>query len=73
MARNSLDEETARARLVVSQPSLPDGLSFDEVIDNSGSLEETRAAVQRAWERLPVEPERSTLQEGPFRERTRQG
>ena len=58
MARNSLDEETARARLVVSQPSLPDGLTFDEVIDNSGSLEETRAAVKRAWERLPLQRER---------------
>lgn len=54
MARNSLDEETARARLAVSQPSLPGGLTFDEVIDNSGSLEETRAAVRRAWERLPL-------------------
>ena len=55
MARNSLDEETARQRLVVSRPSLPDGLSFDVVIDNSGSLNETRAAVMRAWERLPLD------------------
>jgi dephospho-CoA kinase len=69
MARNSLDEATARARLVVSQPSLPDGLSFDEVIDNSGSLDETRAAVKRAWERLPLKRERNVSKEGALRER----
>jgi hypothetical protein len=69
MARNSLDEATARARLVVSQPSLPDGLPFDEVIDNSGSLDKTREAVKRAWERLPVKRERSVSQERTLRER----
>lgn len=69
MARNSLDEETARARLVVSQPSLPDGFSFDEIINNSGSLDETRAAVRRAWERLPVKQERGATQERTLRER----
>lgn len=57
MARNSLDEETARKRLAVSRPTLPEGLSFDEVIDNSGSLVETRAAVRRAWDRLPLNRE----------------
>jgi dephospho-CoA kinase len=69
MARNSLDEKTARARLAVSQPALPEGLSFDEVIDNSGSLDETRAAVKRAWERLPLTRDRRISQEGPIRER----
>lgn len=69
MARNSLDAETARARLRVSQPALPAGLSFDEVIDNSGSLEETRAAVERAWERLPLKRERNVSKEGALRER----
>lgn len=69
MARNSLDEESARARLAVSQPTLPDGLSFDEVIDNSGSLDETRAAVARAWERLPLRRECSVSTEGTHRER----
>jgi dephospho-CoA kinase len=69
MARNSLDEGTARARLAVSQPALPEGLSFDEVIDNSGSLVDTRAAVKRAWERLPLMRERRISQEGPIRER----
>jgi dephospho-CoA kinase len=69
MARNSLDERTARARLAVSQPALPDGLTFDVVIDNSGSLEETRAAVMRAWERLPLRREHSASTEGTVRER----
>lgn len=69
MARNAMDEASARARLAVSQPSLPDGLTFDEVIDNSGSLEETRAAVVRAWERLPLTRERHVSKEGALRER----
>lgn len=69
MARNSLDEPTARARLLVSQPSLPDGLSFDEIIDNSGTLDETRAAVARAWERLPLTRERNEAKEGALCER----
>lgn len=69
MARNSLDEETARARLLVSQPSLPVGLTFDEVIDNSGSLEQTREAVNRAWERLPQQRERRRSTEGTMSER----
>lgn len=64
MERNALDEPTARARLHVSQPSLPDGLYFDEVIDNSGSLEETRAAVARAWERLPLRQDCREAKEG---------
>lgn len=73
MARNSLDEETARARLVVSRPSLPDGLPFDEVIDNSGSLDRTREAVWQAWTRLPVKRERSISQERTLGERSRKG
>lgn len=73
MARNSLDEATARERLVVSQPSLPDGLLFDEVIDNSGSLDEMRANVRRAWKRLPLNRKRVVLQEGTIRERARKG
>ncbi|MFN8660763.1 MAG: dephospho-CoA kinase [Thermomicrobiales bacterium] len=73
MARNSLDETTARERLVVSQPSLPDGLLFDEVIDNSGSLDEMRANVRRAWKRLPLNRKRVVLQEGTIRERARKG
>jgi dephospho-CoA kinase len=70
MARNSLDEATARARLAVSQPSLPDGLHFDEIIDNSGSLDDTRAAVQRAWERLPLELQATVPKERTVRERS---
>jgi dephospho-CoA kinase len=70
MARNSLDEETARARLVVSQPALTNGLTFNEVIDNSGSLDETHAAVERAWKRLPLARQHSGSIERTVRERT---
>lgn len=70
MARNSLDEETARARLDVSQPDVPPGFVFDEIIDNSGCLEATRAAVKRAWERLPSQWDGSTSKERTPGERT---
>lgn len=69
MARNSLDEATARARLAASRPALPEGLTFDEVIDNSGSWRETRAAVERAWQRLPLEHRRSATTERTVCER----
>ncbi|MCA9876930.1 MAG: dephospho-CoA kinase [Thermomicrobiales bacterium] len=65
MARNSLDEATARTRLAASRPALPAGLSFDEVLDNSGSWRDTQAAVLRAWQRLPL-----GLQRGAMTERT---
>ncbi|HLX40003.1 MAG TPA: dephospho-CoA kinase [Ktedonobacteraceae bacterium] len=59
MARNGLSEEEARIRLR-AQPSVEERLPLvDEVIENSGTLEETRsqvaAAFQRFGERFPVE------------------
>lgn len=58
IARNGLSEDEARARLQ-AQPSVAGRLPLvDEVIDNGGSLEETRrqvkAAFQRFSERFPV-------------------
>lgn len=58
MARSGLSESEARAR-VQAQPSVERRLPLvDEVIDNSGSLAETRlqveAAFQRFNERFPV-------------------
>lgn len=70
MARNSLDEDAARSRLVASRPTLPHGLTFDEIIDNSGSRSETRAVVRRAWERLPVKQQRDVAVERTIRERS---
>jgi dephospho-CoA kinase len=52
IARNPLSEEAARAR-IRAQPSVAARLPLvDEVIDNSGSLEETRRQVAAAFERF---------------------
>jgi dephospho-CoA kinase len=52
MARNALSEEEAWAR-IRAQPSVARRLPLvDEVIDNSGSLEETRRQVTEAFERF---------------------
>jgi dephospho-CoA kinase len=52
MARNALSEEEAWAR-IRAQPSVAARLPLvDEVIDNSGSLEETRRQVTSAFERF---------------------
>ncbi len=52
IARNGLSEEEARAR-VQAQPSVERRLPLvDEVIDNSGSLAETRKQVEAAFQRF---------------------
>lgn len=52
LARNHLSEEEGRARLR-AQPSVAARLPLvDEVIDNSGTLEETRRQVTAAFERF---------------------
>jgi dephospho-CoA kinase len=52
MARNHLSEEEAQARLR-AQPPLANKLALvDEVIDNGGSLEDTRRQVVAAFERF---------------------
>ena len=58
MARNHLSEEEARARLRAQPPLAPKLALVDEVIDNGGSLTETRrqvaAAFGRFLERFPA-------------------
>lgn len=52
VARNGLSESEARARLQ-AQPSVERRLPLvDEVIDNGGTLEETRRQVEAAFERF---------------------
>lgn len=52
IARNGLSEEEARAR-IRAQPSVAEKIArVDEVIDNGGSLEETRQQVVEAFERF---------------------
>jgi dephospho-CoA kinase len=54
MERNGLPEVEARRR-VAAQPSLEAKLArADLVIDNSGTREETREQVMRAWNQLPI-------------------
>ena len=52
MARNTLSEEEARARIRAQAPVAPRLALVDEVIDNSGSLEETRRQVIAAFDRF---------------------
>jgi dephospho-CoA kinase len=52
MARNAFSEAEARAR-ILAQPSVASRLSLmDEVVDNSGTLEDTRRQVSAAFERF---------------------
>lgn len=52
VARNGLSLDEARARLRAQSPVQPRLSLVDEVIDNSGSLEETRRQVAAAYERF---------------------
>lgn len=52
IARNGLSPDEARARLRAQPPVQPRLPLVDEVIDNSGSLEETRNQVEAAYERF---------------------
>jgi dephospho-CoA kinase len=52
MERNGFSEEEARARLRAQPPIEPKLALVDEVIDNSGTLEATRAQVEAAWRRF---------------------
>lgn len=54
MNRNKLSEDEARRR-VDAQPPLESKLKrADLVVDNSGTVEQTREQVMRAWHALPV-------------------
>jgi dephospho-CoA kinase len=54
MARNALNEQEARARIRAQSP-LADKLRLvDEVIDNGGSLQDTRQQVEAAFARFMV-------------------
>lgn len=52
IARNGLSPDEAKARLRAQPPVQPRLPLVDEVIDNSGSLEETRRQVEGAYERF---------------------
>jgi dephospho-CoA kinase len=50
MARNGFDEAEARRRIDAQPPQSEKVARADVVIDNSGTLEQTRAQVDAAWE-----------------------
>lgn len=52
MARNNLDLEEAIRRIDVQAPQAEKVARADVVIDNNGTLEETREQVLREWKRL---------------------
>lgn len=52
IARNGLSPDEARSRLCAQPPVEPRLPLVDEVIDNSGSLEETRQQVEAAYTRF---------------------
>ena len=52
MARNKVDRGEAERRIDAQPPQEEKIAKADIVIDNSGTLEETRAAVEREWTRL---------------------
>lgn len=59
--RNTLSEDEARRR-VNAQPPLAEKLArADVVIDNSGTIEQTRQQVLRAWNNLPRSATRAPI------------
>jgi dephospho-CoA kinase len=50
--RDGLDDDAARARIAAQLPLADKVAAADYVIDNSGSLEQTRAQVREVWERV---------------------
>jgi dephospho-CoA kinase len=54
MMRNRLTEDEARRRVHAQPPLGPKRDRADLVIDNSGSLEQTRRLVEHAWHALPL-------------------
>ena len=52
VARDGLSEAEARARLAAQLPLATKVAAATHVIDNSGSLEHTRAQVERVWQQI---------------------
>jgi dephospho-CoA kinase len=52
VATRGLSEAEARARIAAQPPQADKVAQADVVIDNSGSLEETRRQVEAAWQRI---------------------
>jgi dephospho-CoA kinase len=57
MKRNILSEVEAKRRIASQPPMAPKLARADRVIDNSGSIEETRQQVETAWNAFLASPE----------------
>lgn len=55
-ARNGLDEDDARQRIEAQPPQEEKRARADRVIDNSGTIDDTRRQVQKVWETLVRSP-----------------
>lgn len=57
MARSALSEDEAKVRLAAQMSQLEKVRLADFVIDNSGSMDETRKQVVKTWEIINADPE----------------
>jgi len=55
MAQRRMSQEEIRQRMAAQSPQSAKVALADIVIDNSGSLDETRAQVERAWHTLSIQ------------------
>jgi hypothetical protein len=53
-----MNEARARARIAAAPATVPEGVQVDVMIDNSGDLASTSAAINDAWRALRSFPAR---------------
>jgi dephospho-CoA kinase len=58
ISRSGMDEASARARIAAAPSSVPEGVELDAIVDNSGDLASTSAAVDEAWRAVRLGPTR---------------
>ena len=58
MSRSGLDEASARARIAAAPDTVPEGVDVGAMIDNSGDLGSTEAAIEEAWQAVWAGPAR---------------
>jgi dephospho-CoA kinase len=58
ISRSGMDEASARARIAAAPSSVPEGVGVDAIVDNSGELASTSAAVDDAWRAVRSGPTR---------------
>jgi dephospho-CoA kinase len=56
ISRSGMDEASARARIAAAPNSVPEAVGVDAIVDNSGDLASTSAAVDDAWRAVRLGP-----------------